>query len=72
MLDKFRKQLETNARVSKSERSLMLLPIGHTESSVEFVTVAPPLPINQSISLKGVCYDFLASKPSLNRIRNSK
>ena len=38
MLDKFRKHLETNARVSKRERSLMLLPIGHTEKSVEFVT----------------------------------
>ena len=35
---KFRKQLETNARVSKRERSLLLLPIGHTEKSVEFVT----------------------------------
>ena len=38
MLDKFREQLETNARVSNRERSLMLLPIGHTEKSVEFVT----------------------------------
>ena len=40
MLHKFRKQLKTKARVSKRKRSLLLLLIGHIESSVEFVTAS--------------------------------